>query len=211
MGYFPKHRIALIQISYYEGAEWRLVRLDGGKEAEGGLAAALFAAAKWLVAACSGDGPSGSDNRSRSCRHAGSEPAASGITVRPTRARSCSKSTAEMVTRAEADRDISRRQRTEDVSRIGRSHRRQMRLKMPREDRRPAPAAWIGPGNDVRFRQDISPFVLPLCHKDEWQIQQALKSSPIDVNPASGAPASRRAGGQAPEKTCAASSRRTIA
>jgi hypothetical protein len=58
---------------------------------------------------------------------------------------------------------------------------------------------------------DISPFGRLPCHKDEWQIPQASKSSPINVNRASGAPASPRAGDPTPARPCAALSPRTIA
>lgn len=61
-GYFPKHRMALVQIGYWEGVEWMLVRLDGGKEAKVVVPPHYSPQQKWLVAACSGDGPSGCDN-----------------------------------------------------------------------------------------------------------------------------------------------------
>lgn len=61
-GYFPKHALALIEVSYYEGVEWILLRLDTGKETKVVVPPHYSPHQKWLVAACWSDGPAGCEN-----------------------------------------------------------------------------------------------------------------------------------------------------
>jgi hypothetical protein len=145
-GYFPKHRMVLLQISYYEGAEWRLVRLDGGKEAKVVVPPHYSPRQKWLVAACSGDGPSGCDN---------------GIDIVPTLPdRAASEwhyrppdNGYELFEFAGWDGDA--RVKLTVTFHVGKELKTfpasvdlvdgKWRLKMPKEYQRPAPAAWMRP------------------------------------------------------------------
>jgi hypothetical protein len=61
-GYFAKHSLLLIQIGYYEGVEWMLVRLDNGKETKIVLPPFYSPHEKWLASACWSLGPSGCEN-----------------------------------------------------------------------------------------------------------------------------------------------------
>lgn len=61
-GYFPKHELILIEIDYYEGAEWMLVRLDSGEEAKAVVPPHYSPLEKWLVSVCWSEGPAGCEN-----------------------------------------------------------------------------------------------------------------------------------------------------
>lgn len=61
-GYFPKHGLVLIQIGYYEGVEWMLVRLDSGRETKIVTPPHYSPHERWLVSACWSDGPAGCEN-----------------------------------------------------------------------------------------------------------------------------------------------------
>jgi hypothetical protein len=61
-GYFPRHGLILIQVGFYEGIEWILVRLDSGKEARMVAPPYYSSHQKWLVSVCWSDGPAGCPN-----------------------------------------------------------------------------------------------------------------------------------------------------
>jgi hypothetical protein len=61
-GYFARHGILLIQVGYYEGVEWMLVRLNGGKEVKIVAPPYYSPHEKWLASACWSEGPSGCGN-----------------------------------------------------------------------------------------------------------------------------------------------------
>jgi hypothetical protein len=62
VGYFPEHGLLLIQIGYYEGVEWMLLRLDRGTETKIHAPPHYSPSRRWLFSVCSGDGPSGCGN-----------------------------------------------------------------------------------------------------------------------------------------------------
>ena len=51
-GYFAKHGLLLIEIGYYEGVEWMLVRLDGDQETKIVAPPHYSPHEKWLASAC---------------------------------------------------------------------------------------------------------------------------------------------------------------
>jgi hypothetical protein len=61
-GYFAKHGLLLIEIDYYEGVEWMLVRFDSGREAKIVAPPYYSPGENWLVSACWSDGPSSCEN-----------------------------------------------------------------------------------------------------------------------------------------------------
>jgi len=61
-GYFPKLDLVLLEIGYWEGAQWMLVRLDSGKETKLHAPPHLSPGQEWLFSVCSSDGPSGCGN-----------------------------------------------------------------------------------------------------------------------------------------------------
>ena len=61
-GYLAEHRFLLIQTGYYEGVDWKLVRLDDGKETTIVAPPHYSPGEKWLASACWSDGPSGCTN-----------------------------------------------------------------------------------------------------------------------------------------------------
>ena len=61
-GYFPKHGLLLIQIGYYEGVKWMLVRLDSGKETKMLVPPHYSPHEDWLVSVCWSEGPAGCGN-----------------------------------------------------------------------------------------------------------------------------------------------------
>lgn len=61
-GYFPEHGLLLIEIGYWEGVEWMLLRLDRGSETKVHSPPHYSPSHRWLFSVCSGDGPSGCGN-----------------------------------------------------------------------------------------------------------------------------------------------------
>jgi len=61
-GYFAKHGLLLIQIGYYEGVEWMLVRLDNGRATKIVVPPYYSPHERWLASACWSEGPSGCEN-----------------------------------------------------------------------------------------------------------------------------------------------------
>ena len=61
-GYFAKHGLLLIEIDYYEGVEWMLVRLDSGQETKIVAPPHYSPDENWLASACWSDGPSSCEN-----------------------------------------------------------------------------------------------------------------------------------------------------
>lgn len=148
-GYFPKHGLALIQIGYYEGVEWKLVRLDSGKETAVLAPPHYSPNEEWLVSVCWADGPSSCGN---------------GIDIVPTLSDQLAgewhyrppengyenyelagwdgDERVKLTVTFRAGRDL--KTGPASVERIN----GRWRLKMPKEYRRPAPAAWMLPGQE---------------------------------------------------------------
>ena len=143
-GYFPKHGLILVEIGYYEGVEWMLVRLDSGKETKILAPPRYSPREKFLVSVCWSDGPS-------SCRN--------GIDIVATQP---DKSTPDWHYHPPANGyelfelagwDGDERVKLTVTFHVGRDLKTQpasvdlvsgrWRLKMPKEYRRPAPAAWM--------------------------------------------------------------------
>jgi hypothetical protein len=143
-GYFPKHGLILIQIGYYEGAEWMLVRLDSGKETKIHEPPHYSPREKFLVSVCSSEGPSSCGN---------------GIDIIATQP---SKATRDWHYRPPDNSyelfefvgwDGDARVKLTVTFRVGDDLKTQpasvdlidgrWRLKMPKEYRRPAPATWM--------------------------------------------------------------------
>ncbi|MBR1137595.1 MAG: hypothetical protein EKK32_22615 [Bradyrhizobiaceae bacterium] len=62
VGYFPEHGLLLIEIGYWEGVEWMLLRLDRGTETKIHSPPHYSPSHRWLFSVCSSDGPSGCGN-----------------------------------------------------------------------------------------------------------------------------------------------------
>ena len=58
-GYFPEHDLLLIEIGYWEGVSWLLVRADTGETSEIVAAPHYSPSKRWLASVASGIGPSG--------------------------------------------------------------------------------------------------------------------------------------------------------
>ncbi len=58
-GYFPKHDLMLIEVGYWEGASWLLVRTDTGAASEIVAPPHYSPDQRWLASVASGVGPSG--------------------------------------------------------------------------------------------------------------------------------------------------------
>ena len=58
-GYFPNHDLLLIEVDYWEGASWLLVRIDTGNVSEVVSPPHYSPGKRWLVSVASGLGPSG--------------------------------------------------------------------------------------------------------------------------------------------------------
>ena len=143
-GYFPRHGLILVQLGYYEGVDWMLVRLDSGKETKILAPPHYSPREKFLVSVCWSDGPSSCGN---------------GIDIVATQP---DKSTPDWHYRPPANGyelfelagwDGDERVKLTVSFHVGRDLKTQQasvdlmngrwRLKMPKEYRRPAPAAWM--------------------------------------------------------------------
>ena len=58
-GYFPKHDLILIEVGYWEGGNWLLVRADAGQASEIVAPPHYSPSERWLVSVASGPGPAG--------------------------------------------------------------------------------------------------------------------------------------------------------
>jgi hypothetical protein len=58
-GYFPKHDLVLIEVDYWEGCSWLLVRADNGESSEIVVPPHYSPSERWLVSVAAGVGPSG--------------------------------------------------------------------------------------------------------------------------------------------------------
>ncbi len=58
-GYFPEHDLLLIEVGYWEGGSWLLVRADTGKTSEIVAPPHYSPSKHWLASVASGIGPSG--------------------------------------------------------------------------------------------------------------------------------------------------------
>jgi len=143
-GYFPRHGLILLQIGHYEGVEWMLVRLDGGEETKILAPPHYSPREKFLVSVCWSDGPSSCGN---------------GIDIVATQP---DKTTPDWHYRPPANGyelfelagwDGDERVKLTVTFHVGRDLKTRpawvdftdgrWRLKMPKEYRRPAPAAWM--------------------------------------------------------------------
>ena len=61
-GYYPEHDIILIEVDYWEGVSWLLVRADAGRAAKIVAPPHYSPDRRWLVSVASGEGPSGPPN-----------------------------------------------------------------------------------------------------------------------------------------------------
>ncbi|WP_210202716.1 hypothetical protein [Bradyrhizobium sp. SK17] len=61
-GYFPEHDILLLELDYWEGLSWRLVRADSGEESKIVAPPHYSPSRQWLASVASGEGPSGPPN-----------------------------------------------------------------------------------------------------------------------------------------------------
>lgn len=61
-GYFPKHDLILIEVGYWEGVSWLLVRADTGSASDIVAPPRYSPSERWLVSVASSVGPSGPPN-----------------------------------------------------------------------------------------------------------------------------------------------------
>lgn len=61
-GYFPEHDLMLIEVGYWEGVSWRLVRADTGRSMEIAAPPHYSPDRRWLASVASSEGPSGPPN-----------------------------------------------------------------------------------------------------------------------------------------------------
>jgi hypothetical protein len=61
-GYFPEHDLMLIEVGYWEGVSWRLVRADTGNSIEIVAPPHYSPDRRWLASVASSEGPAGPPN-----------------------------------------------------------------------------------------------------------------------------------------------------
>jgi hypothetical protein len=61
-GYFPEHDLILIEVDYWEGVSWLLVRANTGEDTEIVAPPHYSPDRRWLASVASGEGPSGPPN-----------------------------------------------------------------------------------------------------------------------------------------------------